>query len=184
MANSRELVECTAVALGRPLTEVTAHMRHLREANLVTTGGRGITAPRMTYEDAASLICSLYSAELIKDGVASVKALKSLRGKAAGAGDCSNGLLGSAPGQGIVFGLAEALRLLSKERRGARGARSDRLRIAFSLQFPEHYATLIATKSDQVESWAYGVPGRPRTRQIRECDQDGLHEIANCVAAP
>jgi hypothetical protein len=42
MANSRELVDCVAVALNRPLTEVTGHMRHLREAGLVTVGGRGM----------------------------------------------------------------------------------------------------------------------------------------------
>src|SRR3979409_2334438 len=78
MANSRELVECVSSALELPLTEVTGHMRHLREAGLVTTGGRGITAPRMTYEDAASLICSLYGTAATKDGATSVKALKAL----------------------------------------------------------------------------------------------------------
>ncbi len=201
MANSRELVECVASALERPLTEVTGHMRHLREAGLVTTGGRGVTAPRMTYEDAASLVCSLYGAELMKDGVASVKALKQLPANYQGARrprlhsaawyrsyNQHVELLGSEPEAGLITGIATMLRLLAEGNAFLRYAAYERpdghLRARLSIQYPNSFASLMVNFAGVSEVWTFGQRGKPRTRQTRECDEIGLREIAECVRAP
>jgi len=205
MANSRELVECVSSALELPLTEVTGHMRHLREAGLVTTGGRGVTAPRMTYEDAASLICSLYGAALMKDAVTSVKALKALpavnqgmrlprrhseawyRAQAVYRTHRVE-LLGAEPSGGSTLALAAALRLLAKGNEFIRQMAYEdphaEVRVRLSIQFPQHYASLTVSLAGISEVWTFGQRGKPRTRQTRECDEVGLREIAKCLEAP
>jgi hypothetical protein len=201
MANSRELVECVSSALELPLTEVTGHMRHLREAGLVTTGGRGITAPRMTYEDAASLICSLYGTALMKDGVTSVTALKALPAIYQGARRGSRlsmrwqlsyvgpvDLLGSEPTGGVTAGLAAALRLLGRGnefiRQAAYRIPDAELRVRFSVQFPQHFASLTTKFAGVSEVWTFGQRGKPKTRRTNACDEVGLREIAKCLEAP
>ena len=198
MANSRELVEVVSTALELRLTEVTGHMRHLREAGQITKGGRGITAPRMTYEDAATLVCSLYGAEFMKDGVASVLALKALpavsrvshpRGDR-GMAPPRHGphLLGSDPAGGVVAGLACALRLLGQGndflRYSVRTNPEAEVNVRLSIQFPKHFASLTVGFDRVSEIWTFGQHGRPRTRQTRECDEIGLREIAKCLEAP
>jgi hypothetical protein len=201
MANSRELVECISSALEFSLTEVTGHMRHLREAGLVTTGGRGVTAPRMTYEDAASLICSLYGTSLMKDGVTSVGALKALPAIYQGARRPSRlsikwhraymgpvDLLGSEPMGGVTAGLAAALRLLGRGNEFVRHAAHHypdaELRVRFSVQFPQHFASLTVSFAGVSEVWTFGQRGKPKTRRTNACDEDGLREIAKCLEAP
>jgi hypothetical protein len=199
MANSRELVECVSSALDRPLKEVTGHMRFLREAGLVTTGGRGIASPRMSYEDAASLICSLYGSELMKDGVSSVLALKALPSTLKGARHSRSGrdmlpyigpheLLGSEPAGGPIVALAAALRLLQQGnqsiRHAARYFPESELKVRFGIQFPQHFASLTVGFGGVSEVWTFGQRGRPRTRQTRECDEIGLREIAKCLEKP
>lgn len=198
MANSRELVEVVSSALELPLTEVTGHMRHLREAGQVTTGGRGITAPRMTYEDAATLVCSLYGAEFMKDGVASVLALKALpavsrisrprRDRGTALPSLGPHLLGSDPAGGVVAGLASALRLLGHGNDflnyAMRNNPEAEVKVRFSIQFPKHFASLTVGFDQVSEIWTFGQRGRPRTRQTRECDEIGLREIAKRLEAP
>ncbi|MBR1188541.1 hypothetical protein [Bradyrhizobium sp. AUGA SZCCT0160] len=201
MANSRELVESVSSALELPLTEVTGHMRFLREEGLVTTGGRGITAPRMTHQDAASLICSLYGAALMKDGVTSVKALKALPAVSQGvrrpaayshaggrAYDGRVDLLGSEPQAGVVAGLAAALRLLGRGNEFIRYAShrfpEAQLNVRFSVQYPQHFASLTVRFVGVSDIWTFGQRGKPRTRKTSACDEVGLTEIAKCLEAP
>src|SRR5260370_39728741 len=77
---SRELVECISSVTGRPLPSVIGHMRSLREAepSLVTIGGRGIAAPRMTARDAASLLCAVYGSESGQESASTLLALNGL----------------------------------------------------------------------------------------------------------
>jgi hypothetical protein len=178
-------------------------MRYLREAGLVTIGGRGITAATMTHEDAASLICSVYGAESVKDGLPSLLALKSLPASFQGTRRSRANrrmsppylaprfLLGSEPSGGVVAGLSAALRLFGREEELGQQASefsrrsSFKLGIRFSVQFPEHFASLTArVHEEQSEVWVYGRRNKPRTRQIRECDEEGLREIAKCLATP
>jgi hypothetical protein len=203
MANSRELVECVASALGRPLTAVTGHMRRLREADsgLVSQGGRGITSPAMTMEDAASLVCAVYGSETVQgssDAVLSLKGLAAkpgfkiphvnpyMRSRAVGPWFT----LGLPAEHNVVQGLAAALRLFAREHdvRNEIIMRTGRTDLEvygrFSVQYPEHFASLtVGVHGYFSESWTYGTRGRPRTRQSRECDQDALREIAKCVAS-
>jgi hypothetical protein len=198
MANSRELIECVSSALEFPLTEVTGHMRHLREAGLVTTGGRGITAPTMTYEDAASLVCSLYGSSLMKDGVESVKALKALppisqgprrpRPLTSGWYRSYNGpvdLLGDKPSGGVIAGLAAALQLLSEGNAFIRHAEhyhpDAKLGVRFRIQYPRHYASLTVSFAGVSDIWTFGRQGNPPTKRTTECDEAGLARIAKCV---
>lgn len=201
MANSRELVECVSSALELPLTEVNGHMRHLREAGLVTAGGRGITAPRMTYEDAASLVCSLYGSMMMKDGVKNVEALKKLPAVFQGprrpppyrpsSGSVYQGrvdLLGSEPQAGVVSGLAAALRLLGRGndflRYEAERGLDTRLNVRFRVQYPHLFASLTVTFVGVSEVWTFGRRGKPRTMRTASCDERGLGEIAKCLESP
>ena len=202
MVNSRELVEYVASALGRPLTEVTGHMRNLREANrgLVSQGGRGITAPAMTMLDAASLVCAVYASETVQGSSDAVVSLKALPAKSQGfkshrknpydrewAGPVFT--LGLPTGHNVVQGLAAALALFAREddlrdeMSMQTGRRDLDIYARFSVQFPQHFASLtVGVHGVFSESWIYGTRGRPRTRQIRECDQQALREIGTCVA--
>jgi hypothetical protein len=202
MANSRELVESVASALGRPLTAVTGHMRSLREADsgLVSQGGRGITSPAMTMEDAASLVCAVYGSETVQGSSDAVLSLKGLAAKAQGfkvqrvdryvrvMGPWFT--LGLPAEHSVIQGLAAALRLFAREHdvRKEIIMRTGRIDLEvygrFSVQYPEHFASLtVGVHGYFSESWTYGTRGRPRTRQSRECDQDALREIAKCVAS-
>jgi hypothetical protein len=204
MANSRELVECVASALGRPLTAVTGHMRNLREADsgLVSHGGRGITSPAMTMEDAASLVCAVYGSESIQGSSDAVLSLKELAAKAQGfkiprvdphdrpraTGPLFT--LGLPAEHSVIQGLAAALRLFAREHHVRKeilmrtGQRDLEIYARFSVQYPEHFASLtVGIHGYFSEGWTYGTRGRPRTRQSRECDHDALREIAKCVAS-
>jgi hypothetical protein len=203
MANSRELVECIASVTGRPLPSVIGHMRYLREAepSLVTTGGRGIAAPTMTARDAASLLCAVYGSESVQDSTLTLLALKSLPASPQGFRirrpkpyqDPSRSALlfslGLEPSHTVIDGLAAALEIFGREdelsRHIAPPTRKDEetgLYARFSVQYPQHFASLtVGVRGRFSEVWVYGRRQKLKSRQIRECDEDALREIAACL---
>src|SRR3954466_13155275 len=78
MASSTELSDRVAEALGVPGPSVALTMRMIREAGLITQGGRGRSAARMTPADAASLIISVTGSSRVRDSVASLQAFAGL----------------------------------------------------------------------------------------------------------
>jgi hypothetical protein len=200
MANSRELVECIASITGRPLASVTGHMRYLREAepSLVTTGGRGIAAPRMTSKDAASLLCAVYGSPSVQDSASTLLALKALPSLRQGirtprlTSDRERPPLFTLEvesSHSVIDGLAAAILIFAREkdflRHIAPPARRDEetgLYARFSVQYPQFYATLtIGVHGHFRESWVYGRRQKLKSRQICECDEDALREIAACL---
>src|SRR5260221_3915774 len=79
MPTSVELVDTVAAALNWERTEVFHHARNLREAGVVTKGGRGITAPQMNLLDGANLICAVLAARRVKESSEAVKGLAGLK---------------------------------------------------------------------------------------------------------
>jgi hypothetical protein len=73
MATPGELVEAIAVATGVPQPSVDQYNRQLHTAGLRTSGGRGRSAAKVTYLDAARLLIALMSTDAIKDAAAAVK---------------------------------------------------------------------------------------------------------------
>jgi len=59
VATPGELVKTVSTALDLPEVTVSIYYRNLREAGLVTKGGRGPSAPSLTYLDASRLVISL-----------------------------------------------------------------------------------------------------------------------------
>lgn len=78
MAKLSELVKAAAKSLGRPENSVTQTARHLREAGLIRTGGRGPGGAEMTASDAANLLIGILASEEIKDSPATVLAFRQL----------------------------------------------------------------------------------------------------------
>jgi DNA-binding transcriptional ArsR family regulator len=78
MPNSRELIEAAATALNVPERTVRQHMRSLREAGQVTTGGRGITAPEMTAVDVSKLLLAICAAPTVQDSSSTIAAILAL----------------------------------------------------------------------------------------------------------
>lgn len=72
MGKLSEFVECGAERMGYPRTVLESHIKPLRKANLITTGGRGTAAPDITAHDCARLILSLmvgsptYAVEVVR----------------------------------------------------------------------------------------------------------------------
>jgi len=73
MASSTQLSECVAKQLGLPEATVALHMRNVREAGLITQGGRGRSSARMTAADAAHLLIASVGSLNPKDSVEVVK---------------------------------------------------------------------------------------------------------------
>jgi len=69
MASSTQLSECVAKQLGLPDATVALHMRNIREAGLITQGGRGRSSARMTAADAAHLLIASVGSLNPKDSV-------------------------------------------------------------------------------------------------------------------
>jgi hypothetical protein len=69
MASSTQLSECVAKQLGLPEATVALHMRNIREAGLITQGGRGRSSARMTATDAAQLLITSAGSLNPKDSV-------------------------------------------------------------------------------------------------------------------
>jgi hypothetical protein len=73
LARSTELGECVAGVLGVRPTTTASHVRNLREADLLTKTGRGITGAQMTPRDAAHLLIASTCSQDIKDSVETVQ---------------------------------------------------------------------------------------------------------------
>ena len=69
MASSTQLSECVAKQLGLPPSTIALHMRNIREAGLITQGGRGRSSARMTAADAAYLLMASVGSLNPKDSV-------------------------------------------------------------------------------------------------------------------
>ena len=69
MASSTQLSECVAKQLGLPESTIALHMRNIREAGLITQGGRGRSSARMTAADAAHLLVASVGSLNPKDSV-------------------------------------------------------------------------------------------------------------------
>jgi len=69
LVSSTQLSECIARATGVPEATVLLHMRNVREAGILTQGGRGRSAARMTTRDAANLLIAVAGASAVKDSV-------------------------------------------------------------------------------------------------------------------
>lgn len=200
MANSRELVECMASALGKPPASVRQHMRNLREAStpLVTTGGRGIAAPTMSKEDGASLLCAVLGSEAVHDSVEALQSLRRLpavyQGQRLVARRHTYGelhvpiQLGLKPKHDIVLGLTAVFAFFDREE-----AFRDQLRTvthrddheiyaSVEVHYPEYFASFtVGIRGMSSETWTYGARQYPRTEQIRRCRQASLRDIAACL---
>jgi hypothetical protein len=73
MASSTQLSECVAQQLGLPEATVALHMRNIREAGLISQGGRGRSSARMTATDAAHLLLASVGSLNPKDSVEAVR---------------------------------------------------------------------------------------------------------------
>jgi hypothetical protein len=71
-ASSTQLSECVAQQLGLPEPTVALHMRNIREAGLITQGGRGRSSAKMTATDAAHLLLASVGSQNPKDSVEAV----------------------------------------------------------------------------------------------------------------
>lgn len=202
MANSRHLVECIASVTGRPLPTVVGQMRSLREAepSLVTTGGRGIVAPRMTSLDAASLLCAVFGSETVQDSASVLLALKSLpaspqirtRKPKPYEDPRTPGplfTLGLEPSHSVVDGVAAALEIFDREEEFSRQiappmrpGKETGFYARFSVQYPQHFASLtVGVHGRFSEIWVYGRRQKLKSWQLRECNEDALREIAACL---
>ena len=73
MARLSQLVPTVANVLGVPEKTVNVFSRNLREAGLISSGGRGPGGAHMTPFDAANLIIAVAGSNLVKDAVETVK---------------------------------------------------------------------------------------------------------------
>ncbi|WOI55116.1 hypothetical protein [Palleronia sp. LCG004] len=80
MASPGELQKKVAVTLGIDDVEAATTWRVLREAGLVTKGGRGRSAARVTHRDAATLIYAICGSTMIKEAPAFINRATSSRG--------------------------------------------------------------------------------------------------------
>lgn len=75
MATSGEMIAIVADALGEPTATVNSYYRMLREAGLVTKGGRGRSAPHMAAEDVAKLLITVMGSEKLDEATAKCQLL-------------------------------------------------------------------------------------------------------------
>ena len=78
MVKLSELTPATANVMGIPEKTVAIYARHLREARLITTGGRGPGGANMTPRDCANLLIAIMGAEYAKDAAKVVKKYRAI----------------------------------------------------------------------------------------------------------
>lgn len=206
MPTSVELVDIVATALSWERTEVFHHARNLREANVMTKGGRGITAPKMNRLDGANLICAVLAARRVKESREVVKGLARLKGVRAAlrfpdsrAGRfhslVGDGLLNLKPGHSVQQGLAALLALFAREdelrRRWAQHPLhiDGELQAEFNVFYPNYYANIsVRIEGFVSESWTYPLNlGRRKGISHKEgpswrsggCNERALRKIAD-----
>src|ERR1700722_4299287 len=78
MGTLSHLVETIAAVEGIDPATVALIARHIREANLISTGGRGPSAARMTITDAANLLIGVNATRIAAEAAQVVRTLRSL----------------------------------------------------------------------------------------------------------
>lgn len=78
MAKLSALIPAVANSLGLPEKTVAIYARHLREARLISTGGRGPGGAEMTPQDCANLLVAILGGNLAKDAALTVQHYASL----------------------------------------------------------------------------------------------------------
>lgn len=124
MVASRELGEVVAKNLGTSVTEAATHIRLLREAGILSKSGRGISAAKMTYSDAANLIIAIAASRSVKDGAAMVDLYAPMQAR-------DTPLSGSEP-WGLTFGtaLSELLEGVATNRERFGGPTGDWIKVS------------------------------------------------------
>ena len=205
MPTSVELVDTLAAALNWERTEVFHHARNLREAGVVTKGGRGITAPQMSILDVANLICAVLAARRVKESNQAAQGLAGLRGVRQAFRLPENnrvidhdGLLRLKAGHNVQEGLAALLALFAREYELKEEWARHRpyvdaeLTAEFIVYYPKYYASISVRIQGVVsESWTYSLPrsGRRKGTSHREgpswksagCNERALRKIANDI---
>jgi hypothetical protein len=208
MPTSVELVDTVAAALNWERTEVFNHARNLREAGVVTKGGRGITAPQMNILDVANLICAVLAARRVKESSEAAKGLAGLKGVRRAFRVPENnglrfyrvidrdGLLRLKAGHSVQEGMAALLALFAREDElKAEWAQQQpyvdaELTAEFIVYYPKYYASISVRMEGVVsESWTYSLPrtGKRKGTSHREgpswksagCNERALRKIAN-----
>ncbi|MHC2623884.1 hypothetical protein ACVIW2_005916 [Bradyrhizobium huanghuaihaiense] len=214
MVNSRRLANVVAYSLGHPVTETLQHARNLRmgkgakDGPLLTSGGRGRHAPEMTHEDAASLICAVLGSEAIKDSIATVEAMRNLKGEFQRKHFIKEPRLGQGSsfdeddytdqyerlppplGLGIdrahnlIQALARVIEFFGREQDYVRALseydqREHEIYAVLEVEYPQHYVSLtVGVRNLLQETWIYGRRSRARKEQIRRCREYQLREIS------
>ena len=78
MATLSHLVETIAAVEGIDPATVALIARHIREANLISTGGRGPSAARMTITDAANLLIGVNATRIAAEAADAVRVYREL----------------------------------------------------------------------------------------------------------
>jgi hypothetical protein len=81
MATLSELVDTIARVEGIDSATVTLIARSVREAGLITTGGRGLSAAQMTYRDAANLVIAVNASPTAREAEETVHTYRALEGR-------------------------------------------------------------------------------------------------------
>lgn len=199
MANSRALVERMAELTRQPLSRVVGHMRGLREAepSLVTNKGRGITAPAMTANDAATLLCAIFAAPNIQETASTIESLKKLpsRSQSRSRANRSSGLprdyfpginLKLEHDHNVIDGLAAAIRFFMKEdeyrREWHQFGIEPALYARFVVRSPEYSASLsVGVRGHFSEEWVYGRTGELDAFRTGQCGEITLRKLAACL---
>jgi hypothetical protein len=195
MVNSAQLVEQVALSLGQPVSSTRQHARNLREASLMTHGGRGRHAAAMTREDAAALICAVLGSDAVYNTLPTIGSLRGLTANSPRRWFAPTSAtrrmrpieLALLPGHDVVAGLSEVLRLFDEEQEYVERWRFEtgmekEIYAVLEVQYPQHFASLTVGVRDLFsETWTYGRRHHARTEQIRRCRQAALREISACL---
>ena len=192
MPNSRELVETASDAFGLPAATVRHFMRNLREAGLVTVGGRGVTAPQMTVLDAATLICAIAGSSHVGECVTVIERITAL----------GPGVLKRRPwrqpiseapidfdlrlpvGANAIADVATTLRFLKGDEPFGQDlktivARGSAIYVTFEAEHPIPFVSLtVGVRGILTQNWLYGKRLQIGMHHIRRCREDVFLRIA------
>lgn len=79
MATLPQMIDAIQKVDGRELSTLTQFGRVIREAGFIPGGKRGVGAPHVTFENAASLMMGIFACEAPKDAPRAIVALRSLK---------------------------------------------------------------------------------------------------------